>query len=270
MNDLMNDVVSGLIGDGLKWVMLSLVALGGGFALHFSLPRRVRNWAIRSVNMPRVEAVSHYGFSLDNWSPVGSAEDPPPARDSTLAWSLDNGGGPLTVTGSLTRTIALTVKKPASFEILRVWATYSRKELPTGTAFFNVSDGFGAGFREPARFIASLGYQGGTNHRVPAKRVVSFDAPEKESAGAYRLTEATDLQIDLHLTLLTEGIYTYSIEVDVAVNGIRRVFTVDKAMLDDQEFPLTTVFARNPEMVHEEFTEYPETKWLPGPPPHRK
>lgn len=265
MDEFISDVLSGATSDALLKVSGLVFILLAGLALRFGWVRRIRIWCVRTVNYPRVEAISHYGASLDNWSPIGSTDAPPPPRDLSRRWALENGGGPLTVTGSLTRTIALTVKKPASFEILRVWVTYSRKELPTGTAFFNVSDGFGAGFREPARFIAILGYQGGTNHRVPAKRVVSFDAPEKESAGAYRLTEATDLQIDLHLTLLTEGIYTYSIEVDVAVNGIRRVFTVDKAMLDDQEFPLTTVFARNPEMVHEEFTEYPETKWLPGP-----
>ncbi|WP_218832405.1 hypothetical protein, partial [Micrococcus luteus] len=71
----------------------------------------------------------------------------------------------------------------------------------------------------------------------------------------------------LLLSFLTEGVYTYSVEVEVAVNGVSRTLKVEKAPIGDQELPLKMVFAREPAMVHEEFTEYPHTRWLPGPRP---
>ncbi|KFC50406.1 hypothetical protein GY12_02850 [Micrococcus luteus] len=81
------------------------------------------------------------------------------------------------------------------------------------------------------------------------------------------VSDATHLDIDLLLSFLTEGVYTYSVEVEVAVNGVSRTLKVEKALIGDQELPLKMVFAREPAMVHEEFTEYPHTRWLPGPRP---
>ena len=40
-------------------------------------------------------------------------------------WALENGGGPLTTTGSRMRTITLTTQKPVAFELQRVWVTYT-------------------------------------------------------------------------------------------------------------------------------------------------
>ncbi|MCK6213438.1 hypothetical protein KZX15_03415 [Micrococcus luteus] len=182
-------------------------------------------------------------------------------------WALENGGGPLTTTGSRMRTITLTTQKPVAFELQRVWVTYTRQDLPEGTAFYDVSDGLGAGEREPARFVAALGHEGRATNRFAAKHVSDFDLPQKEAPVPYRLSDATHLDIDLLLSFLTEGVYTYSVEVEVAVNGVSRTLKVEKALIGDQELPLKMVFAREPAMVHEEFTEYPHTRWLPGPRP---
>ena len=54
-------------------------------------------------------------------------------------WALENGGGPLTTTGSRMRTITLTTQKPVAFELQRVWVTYTRQDLPEGTAFYDAS-----------------------------------------------------------------------------------------------------------------------------------
>lgn len=267
MEELLGEIVNGAAIDLVLKLGAFLIVFLSGWALRFAWVRRLRTKAVRAANLPRVEASSRYGFSLDNWSPVGSVDDPPPPRDSTLQWALANGGGPLTTSGSRLRTITITATKPVSFEVLRVWVTYTRKDLPQGTAFLNVSDGLGAGIREPARFRAALGFQGQTRNRFAAKNVSDFDNPKDEAPSPYRLSDATELQIDLMLRFLSEGIYTYSIEVEVAVNGIRRNLNIEKALVGDREFPFTAVFARDPVMVHEEFTEYPHTRWLPGPRP---
>lgn len=56
-------------------------------------------------------------------------------------WALENGGGPLTTTGSRMRTITLTTQKPVAFELQRVWVTYTRQDL-------GVSDGLCKPYRE--------------------------------------------------------------------------------------------------------------------------
>lgn len=265
------DFLRGVLSDALSTILVAgagaLLLVLGGLALRFAWVRRARNRAVRALNIPRVEATSRYGYSLDNWSPVGSVNDPPPGRGGTLMWALENGGGPMTTTGSRMRTITLTTQKPVAFELQRVWVTYTRQDLPEGTAFYDVSDGLGAGEREPARFVAALGHEGRATNRFAAKHVSDFDLPQKEAPVPYRLSDATHLDIDLLLSFLTEGVYTYSVEVEVAVNGVSRTLKVEKAPIGDQELPLKMVFAREPAMVHEEFTEYPHTRWLPGPRP---
>lgn len=267
MSDFLRDALSGAVSTILVAGAGALLVVLGGLGLRFAWIRRVRNRAVRALNVPRVEAMSRYGISLDNWSPVGSVDDPPPGRGGTLMWALENGGGPLTTTGSRMRTITLTTQKPVAFELQRVWVTYTRQDLPDGTAFYDVSDGLGAGERVPARFVAALGHEGRATNRFAAKHVSDFDLPQKEAPVPYRLSDATHLDIDLLLSFLTEGVYTYSVEVEVAVNGVSRTLKVEKALIGDQELPLKMVFAREPAMVHEEFTEYPHTRWLPGPRP---
>ena len=137
-------------------------------------------------------------------------------------WALEN-GGPLTTTGSRMRTITLTTQKPVAFELQRVWVTYTRQDLPEGTAFYDVSDGLGAGEREPARFVAALGHEGRATNRFAAKHVSDFDLPQKEAPVPYRLSDATHLDIDLLLSFLTEGVYTYSVEVEVAVKTLTSI-----------------------------------------------
>lgn len=264
MSDFLRDLASSTATEVVLVVGGFVAAILAGWMLKFGWVRRMRNWVARKANIPRVEASSHYGFSLDNWSPVGSVDDPPPARDATLPWALTNGGGPLTRDGSTARTIVIRSNKPVTFEILRVWVTYKRQDLPPGTAFLNVLDGLGAGLREPACFVATLGHEERMENRVAAKHVVDLFSAS-EATTRYRASEATDLEIDLQLTFLSEGIYTYSVAVDLLVNGSERTLKIERAKLQNRDQPIVTVFTRDPELVHEEFVTAPfQTRWTPG------
>ena len=86
-------------------------------------------------------------------------------------------------------------------------------------------------------------------------------------AEPYRITDATQLHIDLYLQALTEGLYTYTVKTTVAVNGIERVFVFGRAEYGNRGHPLRSAYFLNPAQMHEEFVDPPRlTHWLPGPP----
>lgn len=64
MGDVLRDVLSGALSNILVAGAGALLLVFGGLALRFAWVRRARNRAVRTLNVPRVEATSHYGLSL--------------------------------------------------------------------------------------------------------------------------------------------------------------------------------------------------------------
>ncbi|KIK90386.1 hypothetical protein OC70_00045 [Micrococcus luteus] len=270
MSDFVKDMASGVAGDLLLWLggLIGLAALG--LLLRFRPVRRIRNWGSRTFNIPRIDSELRYGISLDNWIPQTDLTEDPPSRD-TLVWALERGGGPYTSTGSSYHRITLTAASPVNFEVREVTVSYARETHQRGITYCAVRDGLGgSGTIEPAYFRVHVGVGARhENHDIRAERISAPAWADDSSTVAepYRITDATQLHIDLYLQALTEGLYTYTVKTTVAVNGIERVFVFGRAEYGNRGHPLRSAYFLNPAQMHEEFVDPPRlTHWLPGPP----
>lgn len=271
MQEFLKDVLSGAAGDALLWALgLCSIAILG-LLLRFRSVQRVRDWGSRTFNVPRIEPVLRYGISLNNWIPWTDVVVEPPARD-TLVWALEQGGGPYSSTGYSYERITLNAAKPVSFEVLEVAVDYVREPHEQGTAYFAERDGLGgAGMIEPAYFRVHVGADARLENRgIRAERISApgWAADTSKVTETYQISDARQLHIDLYLRALTEGLYTYTVQVRTLVNGIERRFTFDRAKYGERSYPLRIAYVSDPEMIHENFIGYgPETRWLPGPQP---